>query len=48
MTKILALISETESWLKFHKARNSHVEAAACQIRLRALRDAIEALEVWK
>lgn len=45
MTQILALISQTESWLKFHKARNHHVEAAACQIRLRALRDAVEALE---
>lgn len=45
MTKIVALISQTESWLKFHKARHSHIEAAACQIRLKALRDAVEALE---
>jgi hypothetical protein len=48
VTQILALISQTEAWLKFHKARNSHIEAAACQIRLKALRDAVEALEVSK
>lgn len=45
VNQILALISQTESWLKFHKARHSYIEAAACQIRLRALRDAVEALE---
>jgi hypothetical protein len=44
MTAILHLISETESWLRFHKARNAHIEAAACAIRIKALRDAFDAL----
>lgn len=46
MITIAKLISETESWLKFHKARNAHIEACACQIRLKALRDAMHALHV--
>lgn len=45
MTVILKLISETEKWRKEHKAFGRHIEAAACAIRLKALRDAVEALE---
>ncbi|WP_267550286.1 hypothetical protein [Rhizobium rhizogenes] len=44
MTKILALISETESWRTYHKRRNQHIEAAACAIRLKALHDALACL----
>lgn len=36
------LIQETEEWLVFHKARGrlGMIEAMACVIRLRALREA--------
>ncbi|MGZ2484358.1 hypothetical protein ACVITL_002881 [Rhizobium pisi] len=43
MTAILKLIAETESWRIFHKSRGSHIEAAACAIRIKALRDALAA-----
>ncbi|MBM7045424.1 hypothetical protein [Rhizobium lusitanum] len=44
MAEILRLISETESWRKFHKNRSQHIEAAACAIRIKALRDALSCL----
>lgn len=48
MTAILKLISEAESWRMFHKSRSNHIEAAACAIRLKALRDALAVLEEGK
>lgn len=45
MNAILKLISETESWRTFHKSRGSHIEAAACAIRIKALRDALAAVD---
>lgn len=45
MTAIKKLISETEGWRKLHKARGAHIEAAACAIRIKALQDALSALE---
>jgi len=45
MSRILAMISETEEWRKLHKAKGAHIEAAACAIRLKALRDAVSALK---
>ncbi len=44
MADILKLISETEAWRIFHKKRGYHIEAAACSIRLKALRDALSCL----
>ncbi|NTG86144.1 hypothetical protein G6L15_08295 [Agrobacterium rhizogenes] len=41
MADILKLISETEAWRTFHKKRGYHIKAAACAIRLKALRDAL-------
>ncbi len=45
MIGIMRLISETERWHQLHKAMGRHIEAAACAIRLKALRDALEALK---
>jgi hypothetical protein len=45
VSAILKLIEETESWRRFHKARNAHIEAAACAVRIKALRDALDAVE---
>lgn len=42
MTVILTLINETERWRAEHKAASRHIETAACAIRLKALRDAVE------
>jgi len=45
MIAILTLISITEQWLTYHKRNGRHIEAAACAIRIKALRDAVKALE---
>lgn len=47
MSEILRMIEETAQWRKFHKARGSigYLEALACSIRLKALEDALEAVE---
>jgi hypothetical protein len=41
--RIEALIAQTERWLSFHRSRGKQgqIEAAACAIRLRALRDCL-------
>lgn len=44
MTAILKLISEAESWRVFHRSKGAHIEAAACAIRIKALKDALAAL----
>jgi hypothetical protein len=44
MTEIRRMIDETDCWRKLHKAANRHIEAAACAIRIKALRDAIAAI----
>lgn len=46
MAEIESLIVQTESWWRFHKARGvpGRIEALACQIRLKALREALKAL----
>lgn len=55
--RIRALIAETEGWLAQHRARRDRhgmsahdkagesIEAAACAIRLRALKDALRVVE---
>jgi hypothetical protein len=45
MDAIRAMRVETERWRAFHKERRNHIEAAACSIRLKALNDALRALE---
>jgi hypothetical protein len=45
MTAIVAMIEETESWRAAHRAARRHIEAAACAIRLKALRDVLAAIE---
>lgn len=44
MARIAQLIVETDSWRIAHKLAGRHVEAAACAIRVRALRDALAAV----
>jgi hypothetical protein len=39
------MIAQTERWRLVHKAAQRHIEAAACAIRIKALRDALEALQ---
>jgi hypothetical protein len=48
MATIDAMIEETEGWRAAHKAARRHIEAAACAIRLKALRDALAAIEEGK
>jgi hypothetical protein len=45
MAEVNRLIAETEKWLKFHRSRLAWIEAFACNIRLRALREAKRAFE---
>lgn len=43
--RIRALISETEAWQRQHKANRDGISAAACAIRLVALRQALDIVE---
>lgn len=43
--RIRALIAETETWQRQHKANRDGISAAACNIRLVALRQALKAVE---
>lgn len=45
MTAILLLISEADRWRIEHKRAGRQIEAAACAIRIKALKDALEALK---
>jgi hypothetical protein len=45
MDAIRKLRAETWDWLAFHKKRHHRIEALACAIRLKALNDALRALE---
>lgn len=45
MTALLRLISEAEQWRRQHKAALRHIDAAACSIRIRALKDALDAVK---
>jgi hypothetical protein len=40
--RISRLLIETRIWREEHKERKRHIEAAACAIRERALREALE------
>lgn len=41
---ITTLIEETNAWRDQAKARGFHIEAAACSVRIKALRDALAAI----
>lgn len=47
MIEIQALLNEAERWLAYHKGRGKTgmIEAAACEIRIKALKDALEAIK---
>ena len=45
MSEIAAMIAETERWRLEHKAAGRVIDAAACAIRLAALRQALKAVE---
>jgi len=36
------LIKDTEQWREYHRQNRNHVDAAACAIRLNALREVLE------
>ena len=40
--EIETLIKETEQWQQYHRANRNAIEAAACAIRLAALKQAYE------
>lgn len=42
LEQILQLIKETEQWREYHKANRNPIDAAACAIRLNALKEAYE------
>jgi hypothetical protein len=39
------LIAEAERWRREHKIAGRHIEAAACRIRIQALKDAKKSLQ---
>lgn len=43
--QIKALIAEAERWQKEHSTAGRRIEAAACAIRTKALREALEIVE---
>lgn len=47
MTKLRSMIVEAENWRLYHKARGSagYIEALAASIRIRALKDALDAVK---
>ena len=45
MKQIEALIDQTQEWAKMHKAARRYIEHAACEIRLKALSDALDAVK---
>lgn len=40
--QIERLIKETEQWRDYHRANRNHIDAAACAIRLTALKECYE------
>ena len=40
--QIEQLIKETEQWREYHRQQRNHIDAAACAIRLNALREVLE------
>ena len=42
LDEIQKLIKETEQWLEYHRQNHNHIDAAACAVRLTALKQAYE------
>ena len=42
------LIKETMQWREYHRVNRNHIDAAACAIRLNALREALEIIKKSK
>lgn len=42
LEQIENLIKETEQWRDYHRQNRNHIDAAACAIRLNALKEAYE------
>lgn len=45
IARIKKLIAEAESWREFHRARGGQIEALGAQIRIKALKEALAAVE---
>jgi hypothetical protein len=45
IARIKKLIAETETWREFHKMRGGQIEALGAQIRIKALKEALAAVE---
>jgi hypothetical protein len=43
--QIEQLINETEAWREYHKNNRNHIDAAACAIRLNALKEALQIIK---
>ena len=42
LEQIEQLIKETEQWREYHRQQRNHIDAAACAIRLNALKETLE------
>ena len=45
LEQIENLIKETEHWRDYHRQNRNHIDAAACAIRLNALKEAYEIIK---
>lgn len=45
LEQIENLIKETEQWRDYHRQNRNHIDAAACAIRLNALKEAYEIIK---
>ena len=48
LEQIEQLIKETEQWREYHRQQRNVIDAAACAIRLTALREALEIIKKSK
>jgi hypothetical protein len=39
------LIKDTEQWREYHRMNRNHIDAAACAVRLNALKEALEIIK---
>lgn len=47
LDEIVKLIAETEQWRNFHRQNRNPIDAAACAIRLTALKEALEIIKKY-
>jgi hypothetical protein len=43
--QIEQLIKETEQWREYHRQNRNHIDAAACAIRLNALKEVLKIIQ---